>query len=252
VINNVETLANIPHIILNGAGWFRSLGVEGSSGTKLFSISGSVKNPGVCEAELGKHTLGDLIYGPAEGIEGNRKLKAVLPGGASTRFLIEDKLDIRMDYGSLKEAGSSLGTGGIIVFDETVSIPEIVRDFFDFYEEESCGNCVPCRIGTKRISEMLHWITEPVNLDQLKYLCAGGPRKMAYLEKLQEIGIVMKDASKCGLGQTAPDPLLSSLELFKNGYSTLIEQRQEEYEQFAEKERFLAKKNSNFIFNTFL
>lgn len=241
VINNVETIANIPYIILDGVRWFRSLGVEGSFGTKLFSISGNVKNPGVYEVELGKYTLGDLIYELAEGIEENRKLKAVLPGGASTRFLTEDKLDIRMDYRSLKETGSSLGTGAIIVFDEAENIPEIVRDFFDFYEEESCGNCVPCRIGTKRISEMLQWITEPVNLDQLKYLDTGGPKEMAYLKKLQDIGVVMKDASKCGLGQTAPDPLLSSIELFKNEYRILIEQRQKEYEYFAERTRPLAK-----------
>ena len=241
VINNIETLANIPHIILNGAKWFRSLGVEGSFGTKLFSISGSVKNPGVYEVELGKYTLGDLIYGLADGIEGNRKLKAVLPGGASTRFFTKDKLNVRVDYRSLRKAGSSLGTGAILVFDETVSIPEIVRDFFDFYQEESCGNCVPCRIGTKRISEMLHWITEPVDLDQLKYLGPGGPKKMAYIEKLRDIAMTMKDAAKCGLGQAAPDPLLSSIEFFKNEYDALIEKRQKEYEYFIEKAKILSK-----------
>ena len=232
VINNVETLANISHIILNGAKWFKSLGVKGSFGTKLFSISGNVKNPGIYEVELGKCTLANLIYDLAGGIGGNRKLKAVLPGGASARFLTKDKLDIRMDYKSLNKAGTTLGTGAIIVFDETISIPEIVEYFFDFYQEESCGSCVPCRIGTKRISEILHHINEPVNSGQLKDLYGSdGPEKMFYLEKLWDIGTAMKESSKCGLGQAAPDPLLSSIEFFKNEYSTLIKQRQREYEK---------------------
>lgn len=236
VINNVETLANIPHIILNGARWFKNLGVEGSFGTKLFSISGNVKNPGVYEVELGKCTLADLIYGLAGGIEGNRKLKAVLPGGASTRFLTKNELYVRMDYKSLKEIGTTLGTGAVIVFDETISIPKIVEHFFDFYQEESCGSCVPCRIGTRRISEILHHIIEPVNLRKLRDLCGtDGPEKMSYLENLQDIGTAMKESSKCGLGQAAPDPLLSSIDLFKDEYSTLIKHRQKEYERLVKK-----------------
>lgn len=241
VINNVETLANVPHIILNGAKWFRSLGVDGSFGTKLFSISGNVKNPGVFEIELGKYTLADLIYGLAEGIENDMKLKAVLPGGASTCFMAGDNLDVAMDYKSLEKAGSSLGTGAILVFDETVSIPEVVRDLFDFYQKESCGTCVPCRVGTKKIDDILHSITKPIKLEQLKDLHrVGGPREMPYIESLQDTGTAMKKASKCGLGQTAPDPLLSSLELFKNEYHTVIERRQNEYEHFVEEARMLS------------
>jgi len=221
VINNVETLANIPHIILNGARWFKSLGVEGSFGTKIFSISGNVKNPGVYELELGKFTLADLIYGLAGGIEGNRKLKAVLPGGASTRFLTKDNLDIKMDYKSLKEAGTSLGTGAVIVFDETISIPRIVKHLFDFYEEESCGSCVPCRIGTKRISEILKDIIEPATV-KVGNLYGTDGANMNYLTKLKDIGMAMKESSKCGLGQSAPDPLLSSIDFFSNEYLALI------------------------------
>lgn len=231
VINNVETLANIPHIILNGAGWFKCLGVQGSFGTKLLSISGSVRNPGVYEVELGKYNLRDLIYGLAGGIEKDKEVKAILPGGGSTRFLTRDDLYVMMDYRSIKEAGSSLGTGAVMVFDVTVSIPEIVQSLFDFYQKESCGNCTPCRVGTKRVKEILYRVVEPIRVERLSELRkAGGPEKMSYLKELQVIGETMKKASKCGLGQAAPDPLLSSTEFFENEYLTFIKHRQREYE----------------------
>jgi len=243
VINNVETLANVPHIILNGAKWFRSIGVEGSFGTKLFSITGNVKDPGVFEIELGKYTLGDLIYGFAKGIENNRKLKAVLPGGPSTCFISSDNLNVVMDYKSLDRAGSSLGTGAIIVLDETVSIPELVKHFFDFYQKESCGDCVPCRVGTKKIDDFLYWITKPMGLAEFKdWHRLGGPEKASCIERLMRFGTVMKVAAKCGLGQAAPEPLLSSIKLFGNEYNALIKQRQEEYECFVEQTSISSKR----------
>ena len=233
VINNVETLANVPHIISNGSEWFRSIGVEGSFGTKLLSINGNVNNSGVFEIELGKYSLGDLIYGLAKGIENDRKLKAVLPGGPSTRFISSDNLDVVMDYKSLEKAGSSLGSGAIIVLDETVSIPELVKYFFEFYQKESCGDCVPCRVGTKKIREILHLITKPMQLTEFKdWHRFGGPSETTCIEALKQTGNVMKTAAKCGLGQAAPEPLLSSIELFGHEYHTLLEQRQQEYERY--------------------
>jgi NADH:ubiquinone oxidoreductase subunit F (NADH-binding) len=233
VINNVETLAYVPHIISNGSEWFKSIGVDGSFGTKLFSINGNVNNSGVFEVELGKYSLGDLIYGLAKGIENDRKLKAVLPGGPSTRFVSSDNLDVIMDYRSLQKAESSLGSGAIIVLDETVSIPELVRYFFKFYQKESCGDCVPCRVGTKRIKSILDLITEPVQLQGFKdWQKLGSPAEMSCLEVLKSTGNVMKTAAKCGLGQAAPEPLLSSIELFGHEYRTLLKQRQQEYEHY--------------------
>jgi NADH:ubiquinone oxidoreductase subunit F (NADH-binding) len=233
VINNVETLANIPHIVLKGAKWFRSIGVDGSFGTKLFSITGNVNNSGVFEVELGKHTLRDLIYGLAKGVEDGRKLKALQPGGPSTCFISSDNLDVVMDYKSLDRAGSSLGTGTIIVLDETVSIPELVKHFFDYWQKESCGDCVPCRLGTKKIDEILYWITEPMGpADFQNWHRFGGPAKMSYIEILEDIGKTMKIAAKCGFGQAAPQSLLSSIKLFGNEYRSLIAQRQAEYERF--------------------
>jgi NADH-quinone oxidoreductase subunit F len=232
VINNVETLANIPHIISNGSEWFKSIGVDGSFGTKLFSINGNVNNPGVFEVELGKYSLGDLVYGLAKGIENDRKLKAVLPGGPSTSFISSDNLDVIMDYKSLQKAGSSLGSGAVIVLDETVSIPELVKYFFEFYQKESCGDCVPCRVGTKKIRDILDLITKPVQLTEFKdWHRLGGPSEASCIEALKQTGNVMKAAAKCGLGQAAPEPLLSSIELFGHEYRALLEQRQQEYER---------------------
>ena len=235
VINNVETLANVPHIISNGARWFRSIGVEGSYGTKLFSITGNVRNSGVFEIELGKYTLGDLIYGFAKGIENNGKLKAVLPGGPSSSFISVDNLDVVMDYDSLKKIGTSLGTGAIIVLDETVSIPELVRNFFDFYQKQSCGDCVPCRVGTRKIKDILNIITDPMGLADIReWNSLTGSSKKSCIEDLKHIGTVMKTAAKCGLGQAAPESLLSSIELFEHEYQELIAQRQQEFERLVE------------------
>jgi len=194
-----------------------------------------VKNSGVFEVELGKYTLGDLIYGLAKGIENEGKLKAVLPGGPSSSFISSDNLDVVMGYKSLEKIGSSLGTGAIIVLDETVSIVKLVKNFFDFYQKQSCGDCVPCRVGTKRIYEILRWITEPMGPAEFRdWYRLGGPAKVSCIENLKRFGTVMKTAAKCGLGQAAPEPLLSSINLFGNEYQTLIAQRKVEYERFVE------------------
>lgn len=205
VINNVETLTYIPQIIFYGSDWFKKYGVTGSYGTKLICLSGDVKKTGVSEIELGKYTIKEIIYGLGGGIKKNKKIKAVIPGGASTRFLTEKETNVRYDFDSLKKAGNSLGTGGIIVFSTDRDIPRVVRDFFAFYSDESCGYCVPCRIGTKRIYEILNRFT-------------GSKMKKNEYENLYILGEVIKDTARCGLGQACINPLLSSLEKFKSEY----------------------------------
>ncbi len=205
VINNIETLTYIPQFIFYGSDWFKKYGVPGSYGTKLICLSGDVKKTGVSEIELGKYTLKEIIYGLGGGIKKDKKIKAVIPGGASTRFLTEKETNVRYDFDSLKKAGNSLGTGGIIVFSTDRDIPRVVRDFFAFYSDESCGYCVPCRIGTKRIYEILNRFT-------------GSKMKKNEYENLYILGEVIKDTARCGLGQACINPLLSSLEKFKSEY----------------------------------
>lgn len=231
VVNNVETLANIPPILCNGPEWYRQLGVAGSYGTKLVSISGNVRRPGVYEVELGKYTVGDLIHGLALGVAGNKRVKAILPGGASTSFLTESDLRVPVDYRSLRAVGSSLGTGGMIVFDEDQSIPNVVKHLFDFYRQESCGYCGPCRLGTNAAYQILRRITEPILQREFSaYHALQSPEDREYLEQLQDIAFSMKLLSRCGLGQSATDPLRSSLTLFPGEYVALIRERQREYE----------------------
>jgi NADH:ubiquinone oxidoreductase subunit F (NADH-binding) len=231
VVNNVETLASIPPIILNGPQWHRRLGVVGSYDTKLISISGNVRRPGVYEVELGKYTLRYLINGLAKGVDGDKGVKAILPGGVSTRFLTDRSLDVLVDYGSLREAGSDLGTGGMIVFNEDQNIPLIVKRLFDFYRQESCGVCVPCRLGTNAVYEILRLITEPVTKKRFKEFHNGySPKEKRCLEQVRDIAATLRGLSRCGLGQSASDPLQSSLAFFEDEYEALIEERQREYE----------------------
>ena len=231
VVNNVETLASIPPIVLNGPQWYRRLGVEGSYGTKLISISGNVRRPGVYEVELGKYTLGDLINGLAKGVEGHKRVKAILPGGASTRFLTDKHLDVQVDYKSIRDVESSLGTGGMIVFDEDQNIPHVVKRLFDFYRQESCGVCVPCRLGTNEVYEILCLITEPITQERFrKFHNVYSPKERHYLEQVRDIAATLRGLSRCGLGQSASDPLQSSLAFFEDEYKALIEERQREYE----------------------
>ncbi len=208
VINNVETLANIPSIILNGADWFASFGTEKSRGTKVFALTGKVKNTGLIEVPLGI-SLREIIFDIGGGIEGDRKLKAVQTGGPSGGCIPAHMIDIPVDYESLARVGSIMGSGGMIVMDETVCMVNVAKYFLHFTQSESCGKCVPCRIGTKRLLEILERITSG----------RGKPEDMERLEKLSHD---IKAASLCGLGQTAPNPVLSTLQYFRDEYEAHI------------------------------
>lgn len=203
-INNVETWANVPHIIANGADWFRSLGTEGSPGTKIFSLTGKVRNTGLVEVPMGT-TLRELIFdiggGPPEG----KRFKAVQIGGPSGGCLPEELLDLPIDYESLTEAGAMMGSGGMVVVDEDTCMVELARFFLEFTQAESCGQCPPCRIGTKRMLEILTRITE-------------GRGRPGDPELLQELAWAVKEASLCGLGKTAPNPVLTTLRYFRDEY----------------------------------
>ncbi|MBI4687548.1 MAG: NADH-quinone oxidoreductase subunit NuoF [Nitrospirae bacterium] len=208
VINNVETLANIPYIIRNGAEWFSSYGTEKSKGTKVFALTGKVKNTGLIEVPMGI-TLKEIIYDIGGGIEGGKTLKAVQTGGPSGGCLTPDMLDINVDYESLAKVGSIVGSGGMIALDEDDCMVNVAKYFLQFTQAESCGKCVPCRIGTKRLLEMLDRITKGL----------GKEEDLALLESLSND---VKATSLCGLGQTAPNPILSTLKYFKDEYEAHI------------------------------
>ncbi|VAX32637.1 HoxF-like protein [hydrothermal vent metagenome] len=211
VINNVETLANIAHIIRNGADWFAQFGTEKSKGTKVFALTGKVKNSGLIEVPLGI-ALREIVYDIGGGIEGDRKLKAVQTGGPSGGCITADMMDIAVDYESLAKAGSIVGSGGMVVMDETDCMVNIAKYFLEFTQAESCGKCVPCRIGTKRLLEILQRITDG----------RGRPGDTGLLEKLSND---IKSASLCGLGQTAPNPVLSTLRYFRDEYKAHIHEK---------------------------
>ncbi len=204
VINNVETWANIPHIIRNGADWFRAIGTSRSPGTKIFSLTGKVRNTGLVEVPIGT-TLRELIFeiggGPPEG----KRFKAVQIGGPSGGCLPEERLDLPIDYESLTEAGAMMGSGGMVVVDEETCMVELARFFLEFTQAESCGQCPPCRLGTKRMLEILTEITE-------------GRGRPGDLELLEELAQGVRDASLCGLGRTAPNPVLTALRYFRTEY----------------------------------
>ena len=204
LINNVETLANIPLIILHGSERFAGLGTEGSSGTKVFALAGKVKHTGLVEVPLGT-TLRRIIYEIGGGIPGNKKFKAAQTGGPAGGCLGVEALDIPLDYEYLRAAGSIIGSGGLIVLDEDTCMVDLARFYLDFNQDESCGKCTPCRIGTKRMLELLQRITE-------------GKGKEQDLETLEHLALLMKESSLCGLGRAAPNPLLSTLRLFRDEY----------------------------------
>ena len=199
-VNNVETLANIPSIINNGAAWFSAIGSEKSKGTKVFALAGQINNVGLIEVPMGT-TLREIIYEIGGGIKGGRKFKAVQTGGPSGGCLTEKHLDTRIDYDSLVAAGSMMGSGGMVVMDETSCMVAIAKFYLEFTCEESCGKCSPCRIGNKRMLEILTKITE-------------GNGTMDDLYELRNLASVIKDTALCGLGQTAPNPVLSTLDNF--------------------------------------
>lgn len=204
VINNVETLANVPQIILNGASWFRSFGTATSPGTKTFALTGKVKNTGLVEVPMGI-TLRELIFDVGGGIQGNKRFKAVQIGGPSGGCLPEAYLDLPVDYDSLCGAGAIMGSGGLVVLDEDTCIVEVARFFMSFTQSESCGKCVPCREGTKHMLNILQKIVD-------------GRATLEDLLLLEETALVVKDASLCGLGKTAPNPVLTTLRYFRDEY----------------------------------
>lgn len=203
-VNNVETLANIPIILINGAEWFASIGTECSKGTKVFALAGKINNVGLIEVPMGT-TLREVIYEIGGGIKGDKKFKAVQTGGPSGGCLTEKHLDTPIDFDNLLAAGSMMGSGGMIVMDEDDCMVSVARFFLDFTVEESCGKCTPCRIGNKRLLELLNKITE-------------GKATEKDLQTLQTLGKVIKDTALCGLGQTSPNPVLSTLDNFYDEY----------------------------------
>ena len=203
-VNNVETFANIPVIFNKGWEWFSSIGTEKSKGTKVFALAGQINNVGLIEVPMGI-TLREVIFEIGGGIKDGKKFKAVQTGGPSGGCLTEAFLDQPIDYDNLIAAGSMMGSGGMIVMDETSCMPAVARFYLDFTVEESCGKCTPCRVGNKRLCEILDKITE-------------GKGTMEDLEILKNLGHVIKDTALCGLGQTSPNPILSTIDHFWDEY----------------------------------
>jgi NADH:ubiquinone oxidoreductase subunit F (NADH-binding) len=209
VINNVETLANIPVIITRGGSWFAKIGTEMSKGTKVFAITGKINNSGLVEVPMGT-TLRDIIFNIGGGIADGKAFKAVQTGGPSGGVITADYLDTPIDYEHLKELGSIMGSGGMIVMDETDCMVDVAKFYLEFTVEESCGKCAPCRIGGRKLHDILTRIS-------------AGQGAMEDLDKMDEIGAAMKRASLCGLGQTAPNPVLSTMNYFRSEYRAHIE-----------------------------
>ncbi len=204
LLNNVETYANIPQIILNGADWFSSIGTEKSKGTKVFALGGKINNTGLVEIPMGT-TLREIVEEIGGGIPGGKKFKAAQTGGPSGGCIPASLMDVPIDYDSLIQIGSMMGSGGLIVMDEDNCMVDIAKFFLEFTVDESCGKCTPCRIGTKRMLEILTKITK-------------GQGTMEDLDKLEALAYDIKESALCGLGQTAPNPVLSTLRYFKDEY----------------------------------
>ena len=204
VLNNVETYANVPKIILEGHEWFRTIGTEGSPGTKTFSLTGSIENTGLIEVPMGT-TLREIIYDIGGGLKNGSEFKAVQIGGPSGGCLTEEHLDVPLDFDSVKKYGAIVGSGGLVVMDEHTCMVEVARFFMGFTQRESCGKCGPCRIGTKRMLEILERIVD-------------GKGEVEDLDKLEHLGNFIKDRSLCGLGKSAPLPVLSTLRNFSDEY----------------------------------
>ena len=202
--NNVETFANIPQIILKGADWFASMGTEKSKGTKVFALGGKIENTGLVEIPMGT-TLREIIYDIGGGIPNGKKFKAAQTGGPSGGCIPVDLIDTPIDYDNLTAIGCMMGSGGLIVMDEDNCMVDIAKFFLDFTVDESCGKCAPCRIGTKRMMELLEKITD-------------GNGTLEDIDKLEELAYYIKENSLCGLGQTAPNPVLATLKFFREEY----------------------------------
>lgn len=208
LINNVETYANITKIILNGAKWYSSIGTEKSKGTKVFALGGNVVNVGLVEVPMGT-TLREIVFDIGGGISGGHKFKAAQTGGPSGGCIPAEHLDTPIDYESLSQIGSMMGSGGLIVMDDTKCMVNLAKFYLGFTVDESCGKCTPCRIGTKRMLEILEKVTE-------------GNGETEDLEKLERLAKTIQKASVCGLGQTAPNPVLSTMKYFRDEYITHI------------------------------
>lgn len=211
LINNVETLANVPVIMLNGADWFAQMGTETSKGTKTFALTGDVNNTGLIEVPMGT-TLREIVFDIGGGMRDGKKFKAVQIGGPSGGCLTEEHLDIPMDYDNLIKAGAMVGSGGLVVMSDKTCIVEVARFFMNFTQNESCGKCVPCREGTKNMLKILEKIV-------------AGKGIMRDLDTLQELALSVKDGSLCGLGKTAPNPVLSTLKYFRDEYIAHIKDK---------------------------
>lgn len=206
--NNVETYANVPQIILKGADWYASMGTERSKGTKTFAVGGNVAKPGLIEVPMGI-TLREIIFDVAGGIKDGRQYKAVQTGGPMGGCLTAEHLDLPLDYEALTQAGSMMGSGGLVVMDETSCMVDIARFFMDFTQAESCGKCTPCRVGTRRILELLQKICD-------------GKGEHGDIEKLEDLCHEVAKNSLCGLGQGAPNPVLSTLKHFRHEYEAHV------------------------------
>ncbi len=215
LINNVETFANIAPIIRNGSGWFAQTGTADSKGTKVFALAGQIENTGLIEVPMGI-TLREIVYDIGGGIPGGREFKAVQTGGPSGGCIPADYIDSSVDYKSLMELGSIMGSGGMIVMDETSDMVDVARYFMDFCKSESCGKCIPCRVGTAQMHNLLQMIVD-------------GKATTVDLELLEDLCDVVSNTSLCGLGQSAPNPVLSTLRYFRNEYlEKLVDYKPEE------------------------
>ena len=212
VINNVETMANVPSIINRGSNWYASIGTEKSKGTKVFALAGHLCNTGLIEVPMGI-TLREIVYDIGGGIPDDRAFKAAQTGGPSGGCIPEEYLDTPVDYESLTKLGSIMGSGGLVIIDDSTNMPDFANFFMDFCVDESCGKCIPCRVGTVQIRKLLEKLL-------------AGKADTEDLEKLDELCQLVKTTSLCGLGQSAPNPVFSTLKYFRNEYDTLVQPSQ--------------------------
>ena len=211
VLNNVETYANVPMIIKNGANWYNRIGTPQSPGTKAFALTGNVKNTGLIEVPMGI-SLREIIFDIGGGIKDNKKFKAVQIGGPSGGCLVESQLDSKMDFDSLSKIDAMIGSGGLVVMDEDTCMVEVARFFMNFTQRESCGKCVPCREGTKRMLEILERIV-------------AGNGELSDLDELEELADMIENTALCGLGKSAPKPVISTIHAFRKEYEEHIEDK---------------------------
>jgi NADH:ubiquinone oxidoreductase subunit F (NADH-binding) len=208
VINNVETMANVPPIINNGADWYAKIGTEKSKGTKVFALTGHLRNAGLIEVPMGI-TLREIVYEIGGGVPGGREFKAAQTGGPSGGCIPKEYIDTPVDYENLSKLGSIMGSGGLVIIDDSTSMPDFARFFMDFCMDESCGKCVPCRVGTVQLRKLLDKIISG----------EGTPED---LEKMDNLCKLVKTTSLCGLGQSAPNPVISTLKYFRHEYEALF------------------------------